>query len=540
MAAPDYPRISDYPAHYAQQVPARAATILDGQRLTYSELAADVERCARALLAHGVAKGDRIAMLSTPRPEYLTVFLATARIGAIWMGLNPVHQLDEHRYVLRDCQPRLLFGFNRLRSRDNSADLRQLKSEFGCIERLIILDDARGAPETAYGDFLSNGDDVSERVSALAIEAVQPNDVALIVHTSGSSGQPKGAMITHRNLVHCARTQWSLLPQQPLRALCNLPVSHVASTSDICAYALVGGGTAVFQEKFDPHGALQLIEDERVSFLLQTPTTLLQLLEAQRERARDTSSLQAVLFLGTPMVRDKIAELQTLGGVAMTGWGMTETACSVTYTAPDDDLDTLANTVGRPAPGCEIKIVDGDGDDVAGSEAGEVVVRGPCVMAGYYNRPEATREAIDSGGWLRSGDLGRFDEAGRLRLVGRIKDMFKSGGYNIYPREVEAVIRVPSRCGGGGGHAGAGSVVSGSRLCVRPVPDETGAQRVRNSTPIAAAASPTTRFRNDSSSGRTCRCCRSARSTRLHSGANHYACWRRGPRTSDASRVGVS
>jgi acyl-CoA synthetase (AMP-forming)/AMP-acid ligase II len=438
--APDYPRISDYPPHYARTVPEREALVLDGRGVSYAALAASIDRCARALLAHGVRKGDRVAMLSTPRPEYLTVFLATARVGAIWMGLNPVHQLDEHRYVIGDCRPRLLFGFADLRGRDNREALRRLKAEFACIEKLVILDRPEGEAEKSYEMFLAGGDSLPQGSFAAEVDAVTADDVALICHTSGSSGQPKGAMITHRNLVHCARVQFELFPPRPLRVLCNLPVNHVASTSDICAHTLVGGGTLVFQERFDAAGALDIVQASRVSILMQLPTMLLKMIEMQEVRARDISSLQAVLFFGAPMVRDKIVELQKFGATVFTSWGMTETSCSVTYTSPADDLDVLANSVGRPARGCELRIVDGDGKDVIGTGAGEVVVRGTAVMAGYYNRPEATREAIDADGWLHSGDLGRIDEAGCLRLAGRMKDMFKSGGYNIYPREVEAVI----------------------------------------------------------------------------------------------------
>lgn len=438
--APDYPRISDYPMHYARTAPEREALVLDGRGLRYRDFAVDIDRCARALLAHGVRKGDRVAMLSTPRPEYLTVFLATARIGAIWMGLNPVHQLDEHRYVIGDCKPRILFGFADLRGRNNREALRRLKAEFACIEKLVILDRSDGEAEMSYEDFLAGGDSLPQASFVTEVDAVTAADVALICYTSGSSGQSKGAMITHGNLVHCARVQFELFPPRPLRLLCNLSVNHVASTSDICAHTLLGGGTLVFQERFDAAEALEIIEVSRISILMTLPTLLLKMLEAQEQRTRDLSSLQAVLFFGAPLVRNKIVELQKFGATVFTSWGMTETSCSVTYTDPADDLDTLANSVGVPARGCELRVVDADGKDVGGSAAGEVVVRGPAVMAGYYNRPEATREAIDADGWLHSGDLGRIDEAGRLRLVGRIKDMFKSGGYNIYPREVEAVI----------------------------------------------------------------------------------------------------
>jgi len=177
-----------------------------------------------------------------------------------------------------------------------------------------------------------------------------------------------------------------------------------------------------------------------VTCLLQISAMLQRILAHARRVRFDTSSLQAVFFLGSPMPRDMIVELKTLGGEVITGWGLTEATASVTYTARGDDIDVLADTVGRSAPTFEIRIADPEGRLVAAGDAGEVLVRGPCVMAGYFGRPEATAAAIDAEGWLHSGDLGRIDGDGRLRLVGRIKEMFKSGGYNVYPREVEAVL----------------------------------------------------------------------------------------------------
>ena len=432
-------RISDFPFHTAASFPDRDAAVLGERRLSYRELAEAVERCARALIAHGIEPGDRIAMLATPRPEYLVVFLASVRVGAIWLGLNPVHRLAEHRQVLEDSQPRLLFGFPHLRDRDHRQDLKDLTMEFPGIESLVVMGESKGLG-IGYEEFLERGTSVPAEVYAPAVAAVKADDIALIVYTSGSTGGPKGAMITHRNLVHCATVQDRLFPIDPLIVLCNLPVSHIASSSDIVSHALVGGGTIVFQERFDPAEALALIERERISCLLQISTMLQRLLAVPDRRARDTASLRLLFFEGAPMPADQIPDLQEMAETVVTAWGLTESSCSVTYTAAGDPLDVLAETVGRPAVDYELRILDGKGKTAADGEAGEVLVRGPCVMAGYFRQPEATAMAIDAEGWLHSGDIGRVDESGRLRIIGRIKEMFKSGGYNIYPREIEMVL----------------------------------------------------------------------------------------------------
>jgi len=438
--APAMPlRISDFPFHAAGLFPDRDAAVLGERRLSYRALAEEIERCARALVAYGIVPGDRIAMLSTPRPEYLVVFLASARIGAIWLGLNPVHRLAEHRQILEDSQPRLLFGFPQLRDRDHRQDLQELTAALGCIEGLVVLGEGEGLG-IGYEEFLERGRSVEAEAYAAAVAAVRPDDVALIVYTSGSTGGSKGAMITHRNLVHCATVQHRLFPVDPLIVLCNLPVSHIASSSDIVSHALIGGGTIVFQERFDPAEALALIEGERVSCLLQIPTMLQRILAVPDRRTRDTASLKVLFFEGAPMPADQIPDLQEMARTVVTAWGLTESSCSVTYTAAGDGLAVLAETVGRAAPGYEVLILDAEGRPAADGEAGEVLVRGPCVMAGYFRQPEATAAVIDAEGWLHSGDIGRFDDSGRLRIIGRIKEMFKSGGYNIYPREIETVL----------------------------------------------------------------------------------------------------
>jgi acyl-CoA synthetase (AMP-forming)/AMP-acid ligase II len=164
------------------------------------------------------------------------------------------------------------------------------------------------------------------------------------------------------------------------------------------------------------------------------------ILKARAATTHDMSSLQYVFFLGAPLPHDMIAELMRLGGTVVSGWGLTEATTSITFTEPDDDLGILAHSVGRPAAPHSLRIVDREGHAVPAGEIGEVLVRGPCVMAGYYRQPDATAAVMTADGWLRSGDLGRVDATGRLVLAGRIKEMFKSGGYNVYPREVEIVL----------------------------------------------------------------------------------------------------
>jgi len=434
-------RISDSVPYHARLTPDREAVVLGERRLTYAELEREVDRCAGALLASGVVKGDRVALLMTPRPEYLVTFLATARIGAVWLGLNPRYQIDELRYIVGDASPTLLLGMGRIEERDYRPDLELLAKEQPSIRRVVVLGGEGRAVEEDFSRFVAEGSSVDVSRVATAGAAVEPMDAALIVYTSGSTGRPKGALLSHHGLAHCAKVQGERWPtREPIRILNNFPINHVACTGDICAWVLVAGGTIVFMESFDPKGSLDAIERERLNVWGGVPTMLQLCMAVPDFDRRDLSSLEYVLWGGAAAPRPLLERLARLGVKLATSYGMTESCGSVTYTDLDADLDTLAETVGRPHPGYEVRVVREDGETCAAGEEGEIQVRGDFLMLGYFNRPEATAETLDREGWLHTGDMACAREDGNLRLVGRKSQMFKSGGYNVYPREVEIVL----------------------------------------------------------------------------------------------------
>lgn len=423
----------------AARMPEALAVVFGDLRWTYRELNNHVAACAKALIAAGVSKGDRVALLGSPRPEFLVVFLASASIGAIWVGLNPVQQPDEYRHILGDARPCLLFGFASLRGRDNRDMLHALAFEFPSIGRMVLLDDAF-APGSDYGKFLEEGIAVRDDALTRAMGSLDADDGALIVYTSGSTGRPKGAVLTQGNIAWSARLYRDLWRLDPLRVICNLPVTHVACCVETVAYALMGGGTVVLQEQFEAADYLSAIEREGVSWTPLVPTMFQRILTLPDWRRYDTGSLRVILFGGAAMPVDMIEGLKALSTAVVGCWGMTETTSGVTFTDGSDSTEILSRSVGRPAPGVEIGIMGEHQRLLAGEEVGEIVVRGPCVFKGYFGMAQATREAIDAEGWLHSGDLGRRDAEGRLYVVGRIKEMFKSGGYNVYPREIEIAI----------------------------------------------------------------------------------------------------
>jgi len=439
---PSLHTVYEYLSYYAESRPTTQALICDALEINYTSLHSNVRQCAKSLIASGIGKGDRVATLSTPHPDFFTIFLAAGTVGAIWLGLNPRYQLPEYRYVIGDSLPKLVFARARIGERDYSSDLNSLQDTFSGIEEVITLGSApqcnRHTP--SYAEFLKRGDSISDTCLDKAISQVDASDPALIVYTSGSTGKPKGALLPHRGLTRCSITQLHYWPANPVRVINFLPINHIGCVGDIACYALVAGGTIVFMEQFDSLSSLKLIESRQITVWGGVPTTLQMCLAEPLINTIDLSSIQLIVWSGASASEETIRQLREICPRLSNAYGMTETVGSVTFVPITDDIDILTNTVGRPVTEYELRLCDSSGADVQTKETGEIMVRGDFIMKGYWNREEATAEAINPEGWLHTGDLAIRRDDGNLQLVGRISEMYKSGGYNVYPREVEQVI----------------------------------------------------------------------------------------------------
>jgi acyl-CoA synthetase (AMP-forming)/AMP-acid ligase II len=432
--------ISDYPAYWAGRHPEREAMVLGAERLSYRTLAGRVDRAARALMKAGLGHGDRIAMLAPTGPEPLIVFLAAAKLGAIWTGLNWRFRTGELGHVIEDADASLVIASTHFRGRDYRGEITRLARARGERTRFITLGEAVPGLTLPYGDFLAGADLVDPVALAAAGARTRGSDAALLVYTSGSTGRPKGAMLSHRGLIHCSHNQCDHWWAEPLRVINNLPISNVFCIGDLYCYTLVGGGTALFMERFDARGVLETIATERASVWGQVPT-MFQLALDHPDFARfDLASLQLIFWAGARCPRELIARLARIAPNLSTNYGLTETVAGVTYTEPGASFEVLAETVGKPDPRYELRIVDGDGRVLGDGVEGEIEIRGECRMIGYYKRPEATAAVIDPEGWVHSGDLGLRRSDGNYRVIGRLSDMYKSGGFNVYPREIELVL----------------------------------------------------------------------------------------------------
>jgi len=436
---PAFDRLSDYPAHWGRQSPAGDAVVEGGRVLNHAAFDLAIAAAARGLLASGVRHGDRVAVMATPCTEHLVLFIAATRIGAIWLGLNPRYRLGELHHVLGDARPRLIAAMGLIEGRDYADDWAALPAEVMADTTLVAL--RQPLPLASPWDaFLGRGQSLDECVLAEATARVQADDPALIVYTSGSTGAPKGAMLSHRAIVTTARIQCEHWWAEPIRILNNTPINHVAGAVQIACHAIVAGGANVLAERFDPVDLPALIRERDITVTHQVATMYQMLLDKGRPTREDLASLQVLIWSGSPAPRALIERLRGFGASLYTSYGQTESCGEVLYTPEGADDEVLALTVGLPDEHIAVRLGDDAGSGPAEGTHGEIQVRGPTVMNGYFAQAEATRQAFTADGWLRTGDMGERRPDGLFRITGRLKEMFKSGGYSVYPREVELVL----------------------------------------------------------------------------------------------------
>jgi acyl-CoA synthetase (AMP-forming)/AMP-acid ligase II len=439
--APSLPRISEYVRWHATRTPSADAMVIGAQRITYEALETRVDALAKALLAAGVRKGDRVATLATPHPDYFIALLATSSIGAIWVGLNPRYRAEELSYLVRDAEPSVLLTRTQIEDRAYDADIETMRAAVSTLRHVVVLgEDALCAGSQSYASFIARGKSVTSAQLEAARSACGGRDPCLIGYTSGSTGQPKGAVLCHEGIIEFSRAQNRAWPVSTPRFLNYFPINHIGCVVDISCPTLVGGGCIVFMEQFDPATAMQLIVSERVTVWGSVPTVFQMQLALPDFASYDLSAVELVIWEGAAIPESTLRKLHAICPRLATNYGMTETTSAITIEMPTDDLEALTHSVGRPFEGVEIRLVGSDGNDVPDGVEGEIWTRSIYNMLGYWRRPAETREALRPDGWLRTGDLAVRRPDARYRIVGRLREMYKSGGYNVYPREIERVL----------------------------------------------------------------------------------------------------
>ena len=420
-----------------------AEGLVDGdRRMSFAELAEAADGAARAFVAAGIEPGDRVAMWAPNSADWVVAALGAFRAGAVVVTVNTRFKGQEAAHVIGTAGARMLVTVTDFLDTDYIA----LLAGAGvpeCLERTVVVAGPVPPGATAWDDFLAAGAGVDPTETAARAAALTSDDVSTIIFTSGTTGKPKGAMLRHGASVR-AFSDWCGVVglKQGDRYLIVNPFFHTFGLNAGILACLITGATIVPHPVFDVPSVMRRVDEERITMLPGAPAIYQTILDHPDLADYDLSTLRlAVTGAATvpvEMIRRMRSELTFR--TIVTGYGLTESTGIATMCRHTDDPETIARTAGRAIPDVEVRVVDGDGKELAAGEPGEVVVRGYNLMAGYFGDPAATAEAIDADGWLHTGDVGVFDEGRNLTITDRIKDMFVVGGFNAYPAEIENVM----------------------------------------------------------------------------------------------------
>ncbi|MGA1822475.1 MAG: AMP-binding protein, partial [Thermoplasmatota archaeon] len=435
--------LSDFLRHAAETNPERIAVFYQDIAVTYRQLDEMASQFASGLLKMGLEKGDRIGLYMPNYPEWITAFFGIARMGGVTVPMNTRYKAKEVDYIMNNSEATGLV----------------MTSEFLGINYIEILDSLRGKIPNlrrvvVYGDGISEGMDTFQSVLDLGkdhgsdhkltkvSEGMDPDDVVFILYTSGTTGEPKGAMLTNLNISKNAEQVAEVMDQNVKDVtLIVVPFFHCFGCVIGITASVSASSGIVPMPSFNAEEALSYMEMFNISIVHGVPTMFIGYLEVLKNRSFDLHSVRTGVMAGAPCpVEVMKGASDKMGANIVIAYGLTEASPVITMTSLDDKLEDRVETVGRALPEQEVRIVDDDHKPLPSGKTGELASRGYNIMKGYFRKPEATAEAIDEEGWLYSGDLAVMDERGYVRIVGRKKEMYICGGFNVYPRETEEFL----------------------------------------------------------------------------------------------------
>jgi acyl-CoA synthetase (AMP-forming)/AMP-acid ligase II len=416
--------------------------VVDGEvTLSYADLAEQSERVARALLAHGVAAGDRVALWAPNRYEWILAACGIHMAGAVLVPINTRMKGTEATDILARSRARLLFCIGNFLGVYYPSLLDGLRP--ATLEQIVVIGDGARADHVAWQAFLGRSNEVPATAVHAREVALRPDSTADLMFTSGTTGRPKGVMAGHAPAIR-AFSEWARVVGlgEGDRYLIINPFFHTFGYKAGWVAAFLQGATVYPQQVFDADAVLARIQADRISFLPGPPTLFLSMLAHPRLAEFDISSLRSAVTGAASVPPVLITRMREELGIrnVTTAYGLTECGGCATVCDPSDSADVIATTCGKALPGTEVRCADAEGRTVPPGEPGEVLLRGYHVMQGYFEDEAATREAIDAEGWLHTGDVGTMDERGYLRITDRLKDMFITGGFNCYPAEIERLM----------------------------------------------------------------------------------------------------
>lgn len=418
----------------AARAPEAEAFRYRSERLTYANWHQLAGRLAGALAARGIRRGDVVALLLPSTPLYHVAYLGAARLGAVTTGINTRYRSAEIGHILQRSGAAVLLAVDAWHDADFRALVERLRPQAPELREIVWsrADDLRCGTASAV-------EAIAGAAGAVPVAAGDADDPLAIVFTSGTTGVPKGAWFSHRNVLAVAEIdsrRYAGTPPLQKHLAAGLSFAHVGTMARI-ALQIGHLGSTLIHDAFDPGAVLEAIERERLEALGGVPTQIIMLLEHPDRRRRDLSSLKSIVLGGAPSSPELLRRIRdTLGVTISVRYSSTEVGIA-TASLPDDSPEVLATTVGKATLGVELRIVDPENRPLPANAVGEVVVRSPATMQGYWRDPDATAATIDADGWVHTGDLGFLDVNGYLHLRGRQSEMFIRGGYNVYPTEIE-------------------------------------------------------------------------------------------------------
>jgi long-chain acyl-CoA synthetase len=421
--------IADIVRDSASKHPDKAALIFQDGSITYAELDAAIDRAAAGITSLGIRKGDRVGVMVHNIPQFVETYLGVARAGGVSVPLNVMYTVEEVAYILSDAEARAAVV-----AEPFTRSVAGLLQTLPMLEHVVVVGDRAPMGTMTFDQMLGRGD------VAPAVDAGD-EDLAALVYTSGTTGRPKGAMLTHRNLM----ANLDQISDVPLLAeaeqdvvLVALPLFHIYALNAVLGLTLRSGATAVLQERFDPVSSLDAVERHGITVLPGAPPMFIAWLSMADIEKRDLTSVRIAISGASALPGPVLEEFaRRLGITIWEGYGLTESAPVLTSTAVGDS--PKPGSIGKPLPGVEVRLVGEDGNDVEEGDPGEIAVRGANVFRGYWRQPEDTARALRDG-WLFTGDVAYADEDGYLHIVDRKKDLIIVSGFNVYPREVEDVL----------------------------------------------------------------------------------------------------
>lgn len=432
--------------HYWQQhTPEARALVYKDQVLNYTQFATQIDQCAKELLAQGVSQGDVVALYAQPSIAFAVQLFACARIGAIWLGLNTKYSAAELDYIVSNATPKSIW----LESSSISQAQPSVQQYFVAHPNTWTCDTAllEGKTQLLLAPYdpsslaLDSNDTLAnlDLVNLPSMSTLTPDLPTALIYTSGTTGNPKGAVISQYALTKASILQAELLQLTSPSILNNLPINHIGSVGDITTSMIANGGCVVMQARFDVQEGFDLIKQHGITLWGQIPTMFQLALEHEAFATADLSSLQCILFSGAPASINLVRQLRAICPKVVNAYGMSETVGSVTWAINTNDY-ILATTVGKPIHSVKFRLADENGGLVLPGQKGEIQIRSDYCFSYYWRDEAATAEAFTADGYLKTGDLGQANPDGTIMLAGRTKERFKSGGYNVYPREIETVL----------------------------------------------------------------------------------------------------